>query len=166
MVGNKIDLASEREVPTTEGISFAKDNNLNFMETSAFSGDNVDRAFQIVLQGLFLFVFQISGIEKKMSNFNLFLQIFIRWPNGCEPLKIPFVSLESQQLSLELPQQTPLLPRAHVVEAEVTAEVPVHVDKTTEQEIIIIIGQIQPTGGKLFQTLILVRYSTLSKILT
>jgi len=52
LVGNKTDLASEREVSTEDGIAFAQEHSLNFMETSAFSGDNVDRAFQIILQDI------------------------------------------------------------------------------------------------------------------
>jgi len=52
LIGNKSDLAARREVPTDVGLNFAKENSLYFMETSALSGNNVHRAFQILLQGL------------------------------------------------------------------------------------------------------------------
>lgn len=35
LIGNKIDLREEREVSTSEGENFAKENGLLFMETSA-----------------------------------------------------------------------------------------------------------------------------------
>jgi len=45
LVGNKVDLRHLREVPTDEAISFAKDNGLSFIETSAQSGHNIEQAF-------------------------------------------------------------------------------------------------------------------------
>lgn len=45
LVGNKVDLRHLREVPTEEAVSFAKDNNLSFIETSAQSGHNIEQAF-------------------------------------------------------------------------------------------------------------------------
>jgi len=52
LVGNKTDLAEDREVSTEEGIKFSRELNLNFLETSALNGSNVNRAFQIVLQDI------------------------------------------------------------------------------------------------------------------
>jgi len=45
VVGNKCDLEAERQVPTEEGQKFADENGLVFMETSAMSAKNVERAF-------------------------------------------------------------------------------------------------------------------------
>mmetsp|Transcript_17215 Transcript_17215/g.26589 ORF Transcript_17215/g.26589 Transcript_17215/m.26589 type:complete len:120 (-) Transcript_17215:33-392(-) len=45
LVGNKIDLAHEREVSTSEGQRFAEQNQLLFFETSAKSGENVATSF-------------------------------------------------------------------------------------------------------------------------
>jgi len=52
LVGNKIDLEEQREVTTSVGMEFAKRIGLNFMETSAKNGDNVARAFQLILQDI------------------------------------------------------------------------------------------------------------------
>jgi len=52
LVGNKTDLEEDREVSTEDGIKFARDHTLNFLETSAYSGSNVHRAFQVVLQDI------------------------------------------------------------------------------------------------------------------
>ena len=45
LVGNKKDLAAEREVSYEEGVEFAKRNKLIFFETSAKSAENVDETF-------------------------------------------------------------------------------------------------------------------------
>eukprot|EP01128_Nolandella_sp_AFSM9_P000580 TRINITY_DN10730_c0_g1_i1.p1 TRINITY_DN10730_c0_g1~~TRINITY_DN10730_c0_g1_i1.p1 ORF type:complete len:1140 (-),score=217.46 TRINITY_DN10730_c0_g1_i1:96-3515(-) len=53
LIGNKNDLEEKREVETEEGLDFAKRQGLFFMETSAMSGSNVHRAFQILLQEIY-----------------------------------------------------------------------------------------------------------------
>lgn len=45
LVGNKMDLADQREVSYQEGADFAKRNNLIFFETSAKTSENVDSTF-------------------------------------------------------------------------------------------------------------------------
>ena len=45
MIGNKNDLDDRRQVSTEEGMKFAQENNLIFMETSAATAHNVEEAF-------------------------------------------------------------------------------------------------------------------------
>lgn len=46
LIGNKSDLENQRQVSFEEGLRFKQDNNLlYFAETSAKSGDNVDKMF-------------------------------------------------------------------------------------------------------------------------
>ena len=45
LVGNKIDLNSQRKVSFEEGNDFAKENNMMFFETSAKNGNNVSEIF-------------------------------------------------------------------------------------------------------------------------
>ena len=45
LVGNKIDDETSRQVSWEEGSTFAKRNDLMFMETSAKTGENVDNIF-------------------------------------------------------------------------------------------------------------------------
>jgi len=47
LIGNKDDLALEREVSTEEGQAFADQHNLLFMETSAKTGHNTEAAFRL-----------------------------------------------------------------------------------------------------------------------
>eukprot|EP01127_Copromyxa_protea_P011731 TRINITY_DN2974_c0_g3_i1.p1 TRINITY_DN2974_c0_g3~~TRINITY_DN2974_c0_g3_i1.p1 ORF type:complete len:133 (-),score=33.40 TRINITY_DN2974_c0_g3_i1:53-451(-) len=46
LVGNKTDLADQRDVSTEEGLEFSKKNNLHFIETSAKDNSNVSEAFE------------------------------------------------------------------------------------------------------------------------
>ena len=53
LIGNKADLASQREVPTEQAVEFAKDQGLFFSETSALSGDNVETAFLKLIEQIY-----------------------------------------------------------------------------------------------------------------
>lgn len=53
LVGNKADLASHRQVKTEEGLKFAQDNGLIFIETSAKSAENVEKAFIMSAQRIY-----------------------------------------------------------------------------------------------------------------
>ena len=50
LIGNKIDLASQREVPTAEGEEYARQKGFFFMETSAKNCTNVEFAFQKLIE--------------------------------------------------------------------------------------------------------------------
>ncbi|NXM30903.1 RAB17 protein, partial [Oxyruncus cristatus] len=52
LVGNKTDLAAEREVTTEEGTEFARTKGLLFMETSAKSNHQVNDIFMAIVQEL------------------------------------------------------------------------------------------------------------------
>lgn len=57
LVGNKLDLCEknpmERRVSTERAIEFARDNNLLFMETSAFTDVNVRDVFELLVQEIY-----------------------------------------------------------------------------------------------------------------
>ncbi|KAI4524937.1 GTPase [Schizophyllum commune] len=56
LVGNKSDLKHLRAVPTDEAKSFAAENNLSFIETSALDASNVESAFQTILTDIYRIV--------------------------------------------------------------------------------------------------------------
>lgn len=55
MVGNKSDLTEERMVTTDDGLDFAKQEGIFFMEVSALSNvdDCVGRAFNLLIEGIY-----------------------------------------------------------------------------------------------------------------
>jgi Ras-related protein Rab-2A len=53
LVGNKSDLSSHREVKFEEGQRFAQENGLIFIETSAKTADNVEKAFVSTAQKIY-----------------------------------------------------------------------------------------------------------------
>ena len=54
VAGNKCDLEEKREVNKNEGEDFSKENNINFFETSAKEGINVNEIFQVLANDLFI----------------------------------------------------------------------------------------------------------------
>ncbi|KAG0706512.1 GTPase [Suillus ampliporus] len=56
LVGNKSDLKHLRAVPTEEAKSFATENELSFIETSALDASNVESAFQTILTDIYRIV--------------------------------------------------------------------------------------------------------------
>jgi Ras-related protein Rab-2A len=53
LVGNKCDLETRRTVSTEEGMKFAKEHNLLFIEASAKTGHNVDATFEELAQHIY-----------------------------------------------------------------------------------------------------------------
>uniref|UniRef100_A0A2P2IP01 Ras-related protein RABA3 n=1 Tax=Rhizophora mucronata TaxID=61149 RepID=A0A2P2IP01_RHIMU len=69
LIGNKADLVDQRAVPTEDAVEFAEDQGLFFSETSALSGDNVDRAFLRLLEEINCVVSKKTlGCEDAKSN--------------------------------------------------------------------------------------------------
>ena len=53
LVGNKDDQLKQRAVTREDGLRFARSHNMDYMETSAKSGHNVEETFQILAQKIF-----------------------------------------------------------------------------------------------------------------
>ena len=66
MIGNKCDLKDQREVSTEQGEEKAKSQNMAFMETSAFSGENIDKAFGSLINEIYK-----KYYEEKTTNNNI-----------------------------------------------------------------------------------------------
>jgi len=56
LVGNKSDLVEQRAVTTEEGRTFAEENGMKFIETSAMNASNVDDAFTTILTESYRYV--------------------------------------------------------------------------------------------------------------
>jgi len=67
LIGNKTDLVDEIVVPTQEGLKFAQQNQMAFMETSAMDGSNCMKALQILMQDIHA-VNSRNVLEGKESN--------------------------------------------------------------------------------------------------
>ena len=52
LVGNKIDLEDKRQVTYEEGEDFANRNNMQFFETSALNGTNIDKLFNDTVESI------------------------------------------------------------------------------------------------------------------
>ena len=50
LIGNKSDLKDKRQISTEEGENKAKEMNVPYLETSALNADNVDKAFDLLIQ--------------------------------------------------------------------------------------------------------------------
>lgn len=66
LVGNKIDLKGQRQIPTEEAKEFAVGVDMNFIEASAKTGENVDNVFTILAEKSLE-----KCISKKNQNENL-----------------------------------------------------------------------------------------------
>ena len=53
IIGNKSDLEDQRQVETEQGEEKAQNNEAAFMETSAYSGDNIDKAFDNMITDVY-----------------------------------------------------------------------------------------------------------------
>ena len=63
LVGNKVDLVDEdesmRKVSINEAQKFAQENSLYFQESSAITCVNVKEVFEILLQGIYIYIYII-----------------------------------------------------------------------------------------------------------
>ncbi len=53
IIGNKSDLEEKREVEKNEGVKKSEEFKTAFMETSAYTGDNVDKAFDELIEQIY-----------------------------------------------------------------------------------------------------------------
>ena len=53
IIGNKSDLEDQRQVETEQGEEKAQNNEAAFLETSAYSGDNIDKAFDNMITDVY-----------------------------------------------------------------------------------------------------------------
>ena len=66
LIGNKSDLEDKREVEKEEGIKKSEEYKIAFLETSALNGDNIDKAFNELLEQIYQNV--CSDIEEGESS--------------------------------------------------------------------------------------------------
>ena len=62
LVGNKIDLVDEREIPDYEGKELADEFNINYFECSAKSGENINLAFEDLIKKM------VKTVDKSKDN--------------------------------------------------------------------------------------------------
>lgn len=70
LVGNKIDDHVNRKVNDTDGLFFAKNNDMDFIEISAKNGTNLDVVFQTLAKQLFFDQISAKKSPKKENTFN------------------------------------------------------------------------------------------------
>ena len=63
LVGNKNDLEERRAVSVNEGVEFARSHGMLFMETSAKTAENVEKAFDMLIENVYRC--EKSGVEKQ-----------------------------------------------------------------------------------------------------
>ena len=67
LIGNKCDLVDKREVTSEEIEKFIKDNNINYFETSAKEGKNIDKTFLFIAEKLMT---QYNNKESELAKRN------------------------------------------------------------------------------------------------
>ena len=71
LIGNKKDLEDKREVLKEDGEEKAKTFGLGFIETSACTGENIDKAFEIMLKEVFNKNFTNNNSEEELNYINI-----------------------------------------------------------------------------------------------
>ena len=67
LIGNKSDLEDKREVPKDEGIKKSAEHKTAFMETSALNGDNINKAFDEIIEQIYQNNASIIEEEKEIE---------------------------------------------------------------------------------------------------
>ena len=63
IIGNKSDLEEQREVPKNEAIEYAKEENIEYLETSCKTGENINKAITLICEE----IMKDSSFEKDVS---------------------------------------------------------------------------------------------------
>ena len=63
IIGNKSDLEEQREVPKNEAIEYAKEENIEYLETSCKTGENINKAITLICEE----IIKDSSFEKDVS---------------------------------------------------------------------------------------------------
>ena len=71
LIGNKKDLEDKREVSKEDGEEKAKTFGLGFIETSACTGENIDKAFETMLKEVFNKNFTNNNSEEELNYINI-----------------------------------------------------------------------------------------------
>ena len=71
LIGNKKDLEDKREISFEEGEKYAKENNINFIEVSAKSGEGIPNLFHNVIKGVMEKVFKKNEKDELEENVRL-----------------------------------------------------------------------------------------------
>ena len=68
IVGNKSDLADKRQITKEEGEGKAKSFGCAFLETSAFSGENIEKAFNIMVKEIYEKFINDTGGDEQLDS--------------------------------------------------------------------------------------------------
>lgn len=70
LIANKLDLKEERKITYEEGLELAKKEGAQYLEVSAFSGENVEKAFEVLTQEIIKNGGgdSVKGVELKEGN--------------------------------------------------------------------------------------------------
>ena len=63
IIGNKSDLEEQREVPKNEAIEYAKEENIEYLETSCKTGENINKAITLICEE----IMKDNSFEKDVS---------------------------------------------------------------------------------------------------
>ena len=92
LVGNKSDLEHRREVTTIEVTKYAEEHGVHFMETSALTNSNVERAFSSLLTQI---AYKYQGNLSQVSEHNQYFSSSVPEPT----------TVRSDVIKLEQPEE-------------------------------------------------------------
>lgn len=78
IIGNKKDLEDKRTIKYEDGLKFAIQNNLNFIETSGFTGENIKEALSILMKSMMEKRRKFPEIEQEMDENRFSLRKYLK----------------------------------------------------------------------------------------